>query len=175
MFTLATIQDTIRLAPNTFHLPHGKALSQEINRKYSNRIIPDVGLGISLYDVKSASDGLLKSGDGAIYIKTEFRLVIFAPFDGEVLVGWISSCKPEGIKVRMEFFDDIFIPKSMLFEGCHFIVKEQAWVWKQDDYELYLDINEKVRFRVEQSKYENSGFQIIGSCQVDGMGLLSWW
>lgn len=47
-----------------------------------------------------------------------FRLVVFRPFVGEVLVGWVSSCTEEGLNVKMEFFDDIHIPKHLLFESC---------------------------------------------------------
>lgn len=43
---------------------------------------------------------------------------MFRPFVGEVLVGWVSSCTEEGLNVKMEFFDDIHIPKHLLFESC---------------------------------------------------------
>lgn len=91
----------------------------------------------------------------------------------------------------MDFFNDIHIPKSLLFEECVFMPTEQAWIWKiSEDQHLYMDINEKIRFRVEQEIFtqqlktsdlgaeESSGippYSIIGSCQADGMGLLSWW
>lgn len=174
MFTLVKIADTIELDPSTFGLPHQQALHQEINKKYANRVLTDVGLCIALYDLQTASDGLLRPGDGSIYIKCEFRLIIFAPFPGETLVGWISSCTEEGLNVRMEFFDNVFIPKTMLFEGTQFIVQEQAWVWKNDEYSLYLDINEKIRFRVEEVVFDKS-MRIVASAQIDGMGLISWW
>lgn len=170
------MEDTIRLDPSVLGLPTRQALEQEINRKYANRVLRDVGLFIALYDVQSCSDGQLKPGDGGVYTKVEFRLVSFMPFEGEVLVGWISRCTSEGINVRMEFFDNIFIPKTMLFEDSHFISKDQAWVWRMNGYELFMDTNEKIRFRVEQRKFDRQeGMQIIASCQVDGMGLLSWW
>lgn len=177
MFTLARVEDTIRLDPSVLDYlgPQHSALHQEINRKYANRILPDVGLCVALYDVQRASDGMLQPGDGGVFVKCKFRLLVFSPFDGEILVGWISSCTSEGINVRMEFFDDIHIPKSMLFDGCEFVAKEQAWVWKTSDYELFLDTNEKIRFRVEGRYFKKNGLQIIGSCQVDGMGLISWW
>lgn len=175
MFTLATLEDSIRLDPSTFTLDHNVALTQEINRKFSNKVLPEVGLCISLYDIVSSKDGVLRGGDGAVYVETRFRLVVFAPFVGEILVGWISSCTPEGINVRMEFFDDVFLPSHMLFEGSQFISKEQAWVWNVNDMNLYLDTNEKLRFRVEKMEFLKKGMRIIGSCGVEGLGLISWW
>lgn len=175
MFTLATVSDSIRLDPDSFDKSHHAALSQAVNDKFANKVLPDVGLCIALYDVHSASDGILRDGDGAIFVDCTFRLVIFAPFVGEILVGWISSCTPEGINVRMEFFDDIFIPNQMLFEGSQFVAKEQAWVWNVNEMELFLDTNEKLRFRVEHLEYGKLGMKVIASCSVEGLGLIAWW
>jgi DNA-directed RNA polymerase III subunit RPC8 len=61
----------------------------------------------------------------------EFRLVMFRPFKGEIIMGKISSSGEWGIKgsltlhampcspnlVRLDFFEDIHVPPSMLFEG----------------------------------------------------------
>lgn len=105
-----------------------------------------------------------------------FRLVVFRPFVGEILVGWISSCSEDGIKgtfrtlihraqmdmltdiVRMGFFDDIFIPKEYLFEGCIFIPPEQAWIWRTE-HDLYIDTNERIRFRIEQEIFTDQSPQ----------------
>lgn len=175
MFTLATVEDSIQLDPSTFSLAHHTALSQEINRKYANKVVRNVGLCVVLYDVVSAADGELRDGDGSLFVSCKFRLVVFAPFMGEILVGWISSCTPEGINVRMEFFDDVFVPSAMLFEGSQFVAKEQAWVWNINDMDLYLDTNEKLRFRVERIEYNAEGMKVVGSCSVEGLGLISWW
>ncbi|CDO56427.1 similar to Saccharomyces cerevisiae YKL144C RPC25 RNA polymerase III subunit C25 [Geotrichum candidum] len=194
MFNLTKISDLIRLPPDEFSLPLSEALEDLINAKYSNKVIHNVGLCITLYDILEFEDGLTRNGDGSVYIKTTFRLVVFRPFVGEILIGWVSSCTEEGLNVKMEFFDDIFIPKHLLFESCVFIPREQAWVWKNGDDDFYIDTNEKIRFRVEQEVFtqhqpKNPGtpedeqqqhnsppsYMIQGSCQSDGLGLVTWW
>lgn len=199
MFVLTKIADTIRIQPADLEKNTLESLEQEINRKFANKVLHNVGLCVCMYDIETYEDGLIRPGDGAIYIKTVFRLVVFRPFVGEILVGWVSSCTEYGINVKVEFFDDIHIPRSLLFEDCTFVPREQAWVWKNGDSELYIDTNEKIRFRVEQELFnesqptkpkgemegEDNGpsdayhavppYSIIGSCQVDGMGLVSWW
>lgn len=96
----------------------------------------------------------------------------------------------------MEFFEDIHIPKELLFESCKFVPGEQAWVWKNGEFDFYIDTNEKIRFRVEQEIFTQQHprkpsnnpveeemaaanqippYSILGSCQADGMGLISWW
>lgn len=48
----------------------------------------------------------------------EFRMVVFRPFKGEVMLGRIRSSTPAGINLRTDFFDDIFIPFEELPQGA---------------------------------------------------------
>jgi DNA-directed RNA polymerase III subunit RPC8 len=45
-------------------------------------------------------------------------MIVFRPFKGEVLLGKIRSSTVNGINVRTEFFDEIFIPYSELPQGA---------------------------------------------------------
>lgn len=44
----------------------------------------------------------------------EFRMIVFRPFKGEVMLAKIRSSTPSGINLRTDFFDDIFIPYEEL-------------------------------------------------------------
>lgn len=67
---------------------------------------------------------------------------------GEVLTGRIRSCTEEGISVTLTFFDDIFIPSHCLQPGSTFNPEERLWVWNYEGNELFMDLDEKIRFRV---------------------------
>lgn len=152
MFILTKVNDLVRIPPDQFHRDTISAVTHQLNNKFSNKIIPHIGLCITIYDLLAVNEGQLKPGDGASYINVTFRALVFKPFVGEVITGWISQCTAEGIKVSLlGLFDDIFIPQKMLFEGCYYAPDDNAWVWPMDEEtKLYLDINEKIRFRVEQ-------------------------
>jgi hypothetical protein len=85
----------------------------------------------------------------------DFRLIVFRPFKGEVMTGRISSSSVHGINVRTDFFNEIFIPHTYLFEGSTFDVKENVWIWNNDGNEFYMDKNEVIRFRVEEEAFED--------------------
>lgn len=85
----------------------------------------------------------------------EFRLIVFRPFKGEIMSGRISSSSKHGINVRTDFFDEIFIPSTMLFEDSNFDVKENVWIWNNDGNDFYMDKNEVIRFRVEEEAFED--------------------
>lgn len=121
MFILSTLSDTIFIPSSSFTRvdPSSSAsssaqiaptslssLSQALNAKYANRVIPDVGLCICLFDVLEASEGRVKWGDGGLWHKCRFRLAVFRPFVGEVLVGKVMSSDEGGIRGELAS-DDI--------------------------------------------------------------------
>lgn len=204
MFILSKITDLVRIPPDQFHREPEDAITHQLNNKFANKIIPHIGLCVTVYDLLEVDEGQLKPGDGSPYINVTFRALVFKPFVGEIITGWISKCTAEGIKVSLSgMFDDIFIPQSMMFEGSYYSVSDNAWVWPMDEEtKLYFDINEKIRFRVEQEVFldvkpkvpkerqleeqqdqdeekviveKPPAYALLGSCQTDGMGLVSWW
>jgi len=48
----------------------------------------------------------------------EFRMTVFRPFVGEVLTGRIMAATHRGIRISLEFFDDIFIPGHLIFPSA---------------------------------------------------------
>jgi DNA-directed RNA polymerase III subunit RPC8 len=95
--------------------------------------------------------------------------------------------------VRLDFFDEIFIPAYYLFEDTSFDHNEQVWVWQSGDDMLYLDKNELVRFRIEEEEFidntplnpslrdsvvdadRNPPYRLIASCYQSGLGVVAWW
>lgn len=194
MFILSEISDLIRIPPSAFNVPIQHSISDELNKKYANKIIANLGLVITIWDILDIKDGLLKPGDGGSYVEVRFRSIVWKPFRGEILTGWVTECTAKGIKVRMEFFDEIWIPKDFLFENCKYSELEQAWIYLLDENELFIDVNEKIRFRVEEENFYNvkpkledeqteeekkattlPPYTITAFCQDYGMGCVSWW
>jgi DNA-directed RNA polymerase III subunit RPC8 len=117
VFVLSKVEDVIELAPDTSSTDTAVALTSAINAKYANRVIMDVGLCICLFDLLSQTDGIVKPGNGSAYITVVFRIIVFRPFLGEVLVGKIASQDVTGLKITLGFFDDIHISHPHLPEG----------------------------------------------------------
>lgn len=129
MFTFCIQRDTIRVEPRDFGKEPAVAIKEEIHRRYANKVLPDVGLCISLLDILDASEGAVLYGDGCYYYKTEFRLIVFRPFVGEALVGSVRSQSELGITVSLGFFDDILIPPNLLPDHSAFDPKRQSFFW----------------------------------------------
>lgn len=141
MFNLALIDDTIKIEAAQLGLDTVTALTYNINAKYSNRILPNVGLCFSHFDYSSISEGHLRNGDGCTYYKVTFRLVVFRPFKGEVLMGKIMSSDEHGIRITLGFFEDIYVSSEWLPQPSAYDQHEVAWFWlgEPEEETLYED------------------------------------
>lgn len=80
MFILSRIEDTVRVPPKDFHKNSTQALTDCLNAKYSNRVIHEVGLGISVCQIISASDFIVhQCQDGSYQSNVTFLLAVFRP------------------------------------------------------------------------------------------------
>lgn len=157
MFSLVIIKDIIKLSPSKLCHDFVEIITLSLNRKYCNRVIIKVGLAISVLDLLEAGDPYVHPGEASAHIKVKFRLIIFRPLLGQVLVGRIRSSSEEGLHISMGFFDDILVPPSCMPADTTFDPQEQVWVWTfEGSTRMYLDHGESIRFRVLNEQFEEA-------------------
>ncbi|CAH1274246.1 POLR3H [Branchiostoma lanceolatum] len=196
MFTLVEMTDTVRIPPHLFHIKLNDAVIEELNNKFANKVVYNVGLCIALFDITKLEDSFIFPGDGASHTRVHFRYVVFRPFMDEILQGRIRSCSRE---VSLGFFDDILIPPDALQQPSKFDESEQVWVWEYETeegtHDLFMDKEEEIRFRVVDEVFvdttptgpkvseaaeadkeaKKSPYSLVGTISEPGLGLLSWW
>ncbi|GLB41509.1 putative RNA polymerase III subunit Rpc25 [Lyophyllum shimeji] len=163
MFVLSVLKDTVPIHPSLFGVPPEQALISELNKKYANRVLFDVGLCICVFDISQAGEGKVRFGDGFLWYTVVFRIVVFRPFTSEVIVAKVKSSDQAGIRLSVGFFDDIYIPIAYLPQPNAFDPNERAHFWLPDSEltsttemldtplaeRMYIDQGEVVRVRVE--------------------------
>jgi DNA-directed RNA polymerase III subunit RPC8 len=135
MFMIITVADTIRVPAHMLSLPTLTALHNEIDLKYPNRVIVDVGLVVCRYGecLKITNGGACVPGDGGSHHDCIFRLVVFRPFVEEVCLGKIAKSTSKGIQVTLGgFFQDIHIPAYWMLRPSKYNEKSGLWVWSPD-------------------------------------------
>ncbi|KAJ2695248.1 DNA-directed RNA polymerase III complex subunit Rpc25 [Coemansia spiralis] len=194
MFVLVVLRDTLKVVPCEFTKPREQALKDEINRKYANRVLHDVGLCMLVHDLVEVDEGYVQHSEGWLWVKVKFRMIVFRPFREEVLTGWVRSANADGIEVSMGFFDDIKISAAHMPEGSAYDGAEGVWVWRYEGNELYIDLEEPIRFRVLETSFlevspprpeigevdsvpasQPPPFSLACTIADSGLGLLSWW
>eukprot|EP00088_Acartia_fossae_P009710 TRINITY_DN14750_c0_g1_i1.p1 TRINITY_DN14750_c0_g1~~TRINITY_DN14750_c0_g1_i1.p1 ORF type:complete len:214 (+),score=61.43 TRINITY_DN14750_c0_g1_i1:107-748(+) len=167
MFILAELRNLVKLHPRGFNKDIDQQIQDELNHKLANRILIDVGLCISVYDILEIGESHILPGDGAAHTKVKFRMLVFRPWIEEMLVGKIKSSTKDGVNVTLGFFDQIFIPASQLQNPSRYEEKDNVWVWQypiineegeqEGHHDLYMDIGDQIRFKVESEKFTDLG------------------
>jgi DNA-directed RNA polymerase III subunit RPC8 len=107
-----------------------------------------VGLCISFYDFIEVGDPYIYPAEGAAHQHVRFRLVIFRPFAGEVIVGKIVGSNRNGIKISVEFFEDIFVPAYLFPIPSVFNSQNSLWTWKYgegfDQQDFIMELGDEV-------------------------------
>lgn len=157
MFLLITFHDTIKVPASRLGVPIEDVLKDILNLRLANKVVHNVGLVICMKDVIDVGESHVHDGDGAIYTKCTFRMVVFRPQIGEVLCGTLRSSSREGLKISLGFFDSIVVPPQYLNEPSKFDETDQTWTWNYDDegqtHVLRLEIGETIRFRVHSEEF----------------------
>ncbi|KAL7419387.1 DNA-directed RNA polymerase III complex subunit Rpc25 [Cryptotrichosporon argae] len=168
MFNLIGVQDTVPVAPRTFGINPAVTIQDALNKKYANKLILGRGLGLGVYDISTAEDGKVTWGNGQMYYRVSFRLMMFVPFIGEVIVGKILSNTETYIRISLGFFQDIYVPLTLLppnsaYDPNH---EDRLFFWYSEaddavpmdtgellntvkDQRLYYEPGQSVRFRVK--------------------------
>eukprot|EP01138_Halocafeteria_seosinensis_P000167 gb/GECG01000173.1/.p1 GENE.gb/GECG01000173.1/~~gb/GECG01000173.1/.p1 ORF type:complete len:290 (+),score=39.70 gb/GECG01000173.1/:1-870(+) len=165
MFSLVEVKDAISSDPCMLGRDFRDVLIQCIDSKYANRVLPGVGLVICFYDFVRIGDAELFHGEATPHTQVHFRLLVFQPFEDELIIGTVKMCIPEGIIVSMGLFSDILIPVGAMQPSSEYIcdeaiVEEPVWLWKYHDdeedevLEYYIEAGKSIRFRLLSTLFQ---------------------
>ncbi|PKA49941.1 hypothetical protein AXF42_Ash019257 [Apostasia shenzhenica] len=186
MFCLSKIEQTLSLSPQLLDLPLVNAIKGEVEKMFLDKVIPNLGLCISIYDIHAINGGFIIPGEGSPTYEVIFRLIMFRPFVGEILSGNILESTNDGLRLSLGFFHDIYVPVSQLPQPCK-RRDDGIWLWDYNSYEFTMDLNEEVLFEVLSINYppvpvkqdanskQFAPMVVVGRMQGDGLGVISWW
>lgn len=117
---LSSVEDHVRVVPANLGLATVSAIELEIKRLYLDKVVADLGLVISIYDILSFHGGDIHPGDGGAHFKVKFRLVVFRPYEGEVMLGRVQSATPCDPRSRKEQI----VPENLLIYTVEVHVEE---------------------------------------------------
>lgn len=69
MFSLSVLTDSVRVHPKNLQNSLLSAVIEVLNGRFCNRVITDVGLGMSVYDILELDDPFVHPGESHAFIK----------------------------------------------------------------------------------------------------------
>ncbi|KAH9729538.1 F4H5.12 protein [Citrus sinensis] len=191
MFYLSKIEHTLRLPPHLLRLPLNEAIKLELENVFLDKVIANLGLCISIYDIKEIEGGFVYPGEGASTHTVKFRLMVFRPFLGEIIAAKLKESDANGLRLSLGFFEDIYIPSHLLPSPSRSEPDpngryEVKWIWEFGDTKYVIDGLDEIKFRVLSVNYPSIPIEqaegskpfapmvINGSIDYDGLGPVSW-
>ncbi|PAV61316.1 hypothetical protein WR25_18172 [Diploscapter pachys] len=195
MFVLALIQDTVVIKPHELEHNVEPVVKQRLNQRLANRVVPELGLCMCVYDIVHVGVTYILPGEGQGHVRVKFRMVVLRPFVGEVIEARVVGSSRLGLTLSIEFFADIFVPADRLPDPHVYEEAEQIWYWEypsEDDSQppskLYMDPGKIVKFKVVENIFkdispdvgsveakEGKSYEIIGTMAETGLGCVGWW
>ncbi|VVA90227.1 unnamed protein product [Arabis nemorensis] len=194
MFYLSELEHTLRVPPHLLNLPLEDAIKSVLQNVFLDKVLTDLGLCVSVYDIKSVEGGIVLPGVGAATYKVGFRIVVFRPFVGEVIAAKFKESDANGLRLTLGFFEDIYVPAPLIptpnrCEPDPYNRNQKRWVWEfgkpKEDY--IIDDSCQIKFRVESISYPSvpteraedakpfAPMVVTGNIDDDGLGPVSWW
>ncbi|KAI4351547.1 hypothetical protein L6164_005904 [Bauhinia variegata] len=138
MFYLSRIEHTLALPSYLLSLPMQEAIHKEIEKLFLDKVIANLGLCISVYDIRSIEGVFVFPSVGA----PTYTIVMLNLF----------------LAVTLGFFDDIYVPGHQLpnpshFEGEPNNSKRVTWFWDYNEQSYPIDKTEEIKFRVQSVSF----------------------
>lgn len=91
MYTLAKINDTVRVPPERFGEDLHEAVKDIVQKTFEGTIRRNLGLIVVVDNITPLGDGIVIHGDGGMYQKVEFEALTFMPLLQELVDGIVCE------------------------------------------------------------------------------------
>ena len=174
MFKLITLEDTIRIPPETFGKPLEAVGHQQVKTKYEGRVDEELGYVIAVTEVEVSPTGKIIPGDGATFHKVNFSLLTFYPKIQEIVEGEIVEIADFGAFVRIGPIDALLHVSQLMDDFISYDEKQGVLLGKETRRKLMS--GDQVRVRITAVSLGKAGSS--GKIGVTGrqpfLGKLEW-
>lgn len=174
MFKLVTLEDTIRIPPETFGNPLEAVGYQQVKAKYEGMVDEELGYVIAVTDVKVSPVGKIIPGDGAAYHKVSFSLLTFYPKIQEVVEGEIVEIADFGAFVRIGPIDALLHVSQLMDDFISHDEKQGVLLGKETKRKLTSGDQARVRITAVSLGRAGSSGKIGVTARQPFLGKLEW-
>ncbi len=146
MFKLVSLEDTIRIPPETFGNPLEAVGYQQVKARYEGMVDEEMGYVIAVTDVKVSQVGKIVPGDGATYHKVSFSLLTFYPEVQEIVEGEVVEIADFGAFVRIGPVDALLHVSQLMDDFISYDEKQGVLIGKET--QRKLTSGDQVRARI---------------------------
>ena len=174
MFKLITLEDTIRIPPETFGNPLEAVGHQQVKAKYEGIVDEELGYVIAVTEVKVSPIGKIIPGDGATYHKVSFSLLTFYPKIQEVVEGEVVEIADFGAFVRIGPIDALLHVSQLMDDFISYDEKQGVLLGKESKRRLMSGDQVRVRITAVSLGRAGTSGKIGVTARQPFLGKLEW-
>jgi len=174
MFKLVTLQDTIRIPPETFGTPLEKVGRDQVKTKYEGIVDEELGYVIAVTKVEVSPIGKIIPGDGATYHRVTFSLLTFYPVIQEVVEGDVVEIADFGAFVRIGPVDALLHVSQLIDDYMSYDEKQGVLLGKETKRKLTSGDQLRVRITAVSLGRAGSSGKIGVTARQPFLGKLEW-
>ncbi len=174
MFKLITLQDTIRIPPDTFGNPLEAVGKEQVKAKYEGVVDEELGYVIAVSKVEVSPIGKIIPGDGATYHKVNFSLLTFYPVIQEIVEGDVVEIADFGAFVRIGPVDALLHVSQLMDDFISYDEKQGVLLGKETKRRLATGDQVRVRVTAVSLGRAGSSGKIGVTARQPFLGKLEW-
>jgi DNA-directed RNA polymerase subunit E' len=174
MFKLITLQDTIRIPPETFGKPLEKVGREQVKQKYEGIVDEELGYVIAVTGIQVSPIGKIIPGDGATFHKVNFSVLTFYPIIQEIVEGDVVEIADFGAFVRIGPIDALLHVSQLMDDFISYDEKQGVLLGKESKRKLTAGDQVRVRITAVSLGRAGSSGKIGVTARQPFLGKLEW-
>jgi len=131
MYKLLHMNDVVRIPPEKFGSPLDQVASEVLRASYEGVVMREFGAVLAVLNVTISNVGKVLPGDGAIFHKTTFDLLVYTPLIQEVVEGEVVEVTDFGVFVRIGPMDGLVHVSQVMDDFITYDEKRGALIGKE--------------------------------------------
>ncbi|MDD1776359.1 MAG: DNA-directed RNA polymerase [Candidatus Methanomethylicus sp.] len=175
MYKLLHMNDVVRIPPEKFGAPLEQVASEVLRTSYEGVVMREFGAVLAVLNVTVSSIGKILPGDGAIFHKTTFDLLVYTPLIQEVVEGEVVEVTDFGVFVRIGPMDGLVHVSQVMDDFITYDEKRGALIGKESQRVLEKAIPVRARIiTVSLSGGASRSSKIGMTMRQPFLGAMSW-
>lgn len=140
MFSLITLEDTVRIPPEKFDKALEIVTHEELSAKYEGILSKELGFVVAVTNMEVSPIGRIIPGDGATYHTVSFTVLSYYPEVQEIVEGEVVELEDFGAFIRVGPIDALLHVSQIIDDYVSYderrgalIAKETGRILKQGD------------------------------------------
>ena len=174
MFKQYTIRTVVKVHPKNLGGDYKQGIADTLKEKYERYVDEDMGLILSINNVRDIGEGTVPIGDGNVYFQVTFDCLAYKPQLQEVIEGTVTEISDFGAFVSLGPIDGLVHLSQVTDDFISIDRKVPMLVGRESGKKL--KVGDKVRAKIVAVSFkENMAETKIGlTMRQPGLGKTSW-